>query len=440
MKIFISTSLFLFFLVHNYDLRAQWTSVYTDETSADATNIFVVNGIIFLKTQSSATGKKLFRSADEGTAWQDVSANFPDNITGEPAAVNSVVSIGNEIFASPNTVNKLYVSDNGGITFTVRYTFNLVNAFITSLSTDNNTLYVVPTIGSIYKSTDNGNTFQEIVINYPSPTGPIANQDFFAIGQNYVLKSNIGTLGSSDGGITWTKIDPSSSILIQKIYKAKNTIWGSPAISGTSSDGLLKYNPSTKTWAPSLNNVFVSAGSISSNNNVLFCTTIGFLDNQRRHYVSSDNGSSWTELNRDGILPNNVVVLAKRINEVSDKNYFVVYFSNQAGKVKTIIYRLPLTTTSIKDQLANNGVTFKPNFPNPFHNQTMISWSLQSSAQVTIRIYDMNGKEIETLVNGKYNAGNYTMPLHNDGRYTSGIYFCRMQAGSHILTSKLIVQ
>ncbi len=439
MKRFLPIISFLVFILIGQISYAQWTSVYTDSISADGTNLHIANGILFLK-RSNDGRDKLYRSSDEGTTWQEISANFPDNITGEPAGVNSVVSIGNEIFASPNTVNKLYVSDNGGITFTVRYTFNLVNAFITSLSTDNNTLYVVPTRGSIYKSTDNGNTFQEIVINYPSPTGPIANQDFFAIGQNYVLKSNIGTLGSSDGGITWTKIDPSSSILIQKIYKAKNTIWGSPAISGTSSDGLVKYNPSTKTWAPSLNNVFVSAGSISSNNNVLFCTTIGFLDNQRRHYVSSDNGSSWTELNRDGILPNNVVVLAKRINEVSDKNYFVVYFSNKAGKVKTIIYRLPLTTTSIKDQLAKNGFALKPNYPNPFHNQTTISWSMRNASQLTIRIYDLNGKEMETLVSGKYLPGEYTKSLNTAGRYKPGIYFCQLQVGNHIVTSKLVVQ
>ncbi len=434
MKRFLPIISFLVFILIGQISYAQWTSVYTDSISADATNLHVANGILFLK-RSNDGRDKLYRSSDEGTTWQEISANFPDNITGEPAGVNSVVSIGNEIFASPNTVNKLYVSDNGGITFTVRYTFNLVNAFITSLSTDNNTLYVVPTRGSIYKSTDNGNTFQEVVINYPSPTGPIANEDFFAIGQNYVLKSNIGTLGSSDGGATWTKIqEPSTNTAISRIYKAKNIIWG------TTNNGLVKYNPATKTWTPSLESQLSPVYGISSNNNVLLCTTASFLDGKRRHYVSSNDGDNWTELNQDGMLADNGAILVKRINEVSEKNYFVVYYKFAAGKRKTIIYRLPLTTTSIKDQLANNGLTLKPNFPNPFHNQTTISWTIQSSAQVTIRIYDINGKEMETLVSGKYTPGDYTTSLHNDGRYKPGIYFCQMQAGNNMLTSKLVVQ
>jgi hypothetical protein len=132
--------------------------------------------------------------------------------------------------------------------------------------------------------------------------------------------------------------------------------------------------------------------------------------------------------------------LSLKSNEISSTHYFATYFSNISGKVKTIVYRRPLNTSSVSDRLAAKGFTLRPNFPNPFRDHTTISWALQSSAQVTIRIYDMNGKEMETLVNGKYNAGNYTMPLNNDGRYTSGIYFCRMQAGNHISTSKLIVQ
>jgi len=438
MKQILPAVLFLFSILTGKISNAQWTSIYTDQTSSDATDVYVVNGILFMKTEEGII-YRTYRSTDEGTTWQDISSNFPEGGTSSlNDRVSSIVGIGNEVFAT-TTDKRLYASTNGGVTFTPRYTFSS-SYIVTDLTTDNNTLYAVQTARSIYKSTDNGQSFQEIIINYQNIAN-IGITGFAAIGQNYVLQSNqaVGAIGSSDGGVTWTKIEePSSNYPVSRIFKEKNIIWGS------TNNGLVKYNPATKKWTSSLESLLSPVYGLSSNNNVLLCTTVSFFDGKRRHYVSSNDGVSWTELNQDGMLPDNAVTLAKRINEVSEKNYFVVYYKftsgTPSGTRKTIVYRLPLTTTSVNDQLAKKGFALKANYPNPFHDQTMISWSIQSSAQVTIRIYDINGKEMETLVNGKYNAGDYTMPLHNDGRYTSGIYFCRMQAGSHMLTSKLVVQ
>jgi len=347
------------------------------------------------------------------------------------------VDIGNEIFTSSQPeVNKhvLYVSTNGGVTFSPRYTFN--NATIASLVKDGNALYAVSVGRDIYKSTDNGNSFEKIVLNYlPNNTLGIKSAQFQVIGSTWmIVTTSAGTIRSNDGGNTWVPKEPAGTNKISWIFKTKNIIWGA------SNDGLLKYNPSTDSWSVALSEPFYTMTSISSNGNLLLSSFGSPFVLEKKHYVSTNDGASWTELPKDGMLSQNMGYLSLKSNEISSTHYFATYFSNISGKVKTIVYRRLLTTSSVSDPLRNNEFILKPNFPNPFHNQTMISWSMQYSAHVTIRIYDINGKEMETLVNGKYNAGDYTMPLHNDGRYTSGIYFCRMQAGSHMLTSKLVVQ
>ena len=433
MKRFLPIISFLVFILIGQISYAQWTSVYTDEISADRSQIFVVNDILFLKTQDNRT----FRSADQGTSWQEISSTFTPGFGNVREVVTTFVGIGNEFFTSSqplSTTHVLYASSDGGVTFSPRYTFN--NATIASLVKDGNTLYAVSVGRDIYKSTDNGNTFEKIVLNYlPNNTLGIKSAQFQAVGSTWIIvTTSAGTIRSNDGGNTWVPKEPAGTNKISWIFKAKNIIWGA------SNDGLLKYNPSTDSWSVALSEPFFVMSSISSNGNLLLCSFASPFIGENKHYVSTDDGASWTELTKEGMLSQNMGYLSLKSNEISSTHYFVIYFSNISGKVKTIVYRRPLTTSSVTDQLAAKGFTLRSNFPNPFRDHTTISWTLQSSAQVTIRIYDINGKEMETLVSGKYNPGDYTTSLHNDGRYKPGIYFCRMHAGSHIMTSKLVVQ
>jgi hypothetical protein len=78
------------------------------------------------------------------------------------------------------------------------------------------------------------------------------------------------------------------------------------------------------------------------------------------------------------------------------------------------------------------------NYPNPFNRSTFIIYSLPQSGRVTLKIYDMLGKEIKTLVNSFQQANNYKMNFTaND--LPSGVYFCRLQAGSRIMTKKMLL-
>jgi photosystem II stability/assembly factor-like uncharacterized protein len=79
------------------------------------------------------------------------------------------------------------------------------------------------------------------------------------------------------------------------------------------------------------------------------------------------------------------------------------------------------------------------NYPNPFNPSTVISWRLSASSYITLKIYDVLGKEVATLVNGEKGPGlyNYEFGIRNY-ELASGIYFYQLRAGSFVQTKKMI--
>ncbi len=93
--------------------------------------------------------------------------------------------------------------------------------------------------------------------------------------------------------------------------------------------------------------------------------------------------------------------------------------------------------------IAPTEFTLSQNYPNPFNPSTMISYQLAVNSQVTLKVYDMLGSEVATLVNGRQEAGSYTVPFSAIGENTltlaSGVYFYRLEAGSFVATKKLLL-
>jgi len=78
------------------------------------------------------------------------------------------------------------------------------------------------------------------------------------------------------------------------------------------------------------------------------------------------------------------------------------------------------------------------NYPNPFNPSTNIKFDVPKSGVVNLKIYDMLGREVNTLVNGFRNAGTYEVNF-NAGNISSGIYFYRLQYNGLVMTKKLML-
>jgi len=78
------------------------------------------------------------------------------------------------------------------------------------------------------------------------------------------------------------------------------------------------------------------------------------------------------------------------------------------------------------------------NYPNPFNPVTMIRYQIPTAETVSLKVYDVLGKEVATLVSGRQEAGNYAVPFNAAG-LSSGMYFYRLQAGSFVETRKMML-
>jgi hypothetical protein len=77
-------------------------------------------------------------------------------------------------------------------------------------------------------------------------------------------------------------------------------------------------------------------------------------------------------------------------------------------------------------------------YPNPFNPVAKILFSIPQLGLVSIKVYDITGREIETLANRNFNPGNYSINW-NASAYPSGIYFVRMATGVYIKTQKVVL-
>jgi uncharacterized protein (TIGR02145 family) len=99
-------------------------------------------------------------------------------------------------------------------------------------------------------------------------------------------------------------------------------------------------------------------------------------------------------------------------------------------------------TTSIKNNetkiLTPNKVLLNQNYPNPFNPSTEISFKIFSTSFVSIKIFDVLGNELQTIINEEKQPGQYMVTFNSLDRMSSGIYLCRLQSGFECQYIKMV--
>ena len=101
---------------------------------------------------------------------------------------------------------------------------------------------------------------------------------------------------------------------------------------------------------------------------------------------------------------------------------------------------VPTTTTGTDNDniLIPQSYELEQNYPNPFNPATIIKYSLPSESKVILKIYDMLGKEVTTLVNSIQTPGEHIVNF-NASDLPSGIYLYNITAGNFTQTKKLVL-
>ena len=169
--------------------------------------------------------------------------------------------------------------------------------------------------------------------------------------------------------------------------------------------------------------------SISNNRYLLYCDKIVVLS--FRDTIINNLQTTIREV--VGLPSNTKLYFARNIGMLgSGKDYWI-----DTAIVNGIVFS---NITDVKDNYTSilQDFILYQNYPNPFNPITNISYTLRKSGFVTLKIFDVLGKEIRTLVSEEKSRGKYTLQF-NASNLSSGIYFYQLIANGFIQTKKMIL-
>ncbi len=160
----------------------------------------------------------------------------------------------------------------------------------------------------------------------------------------------------------------------------------------------------------------------------------GTIDNYLHEAAQANNPPSGTiyDPENDGI-PLESLGVHEHWNNATDKQYTRNLGTGDGIELIQVINQDPPIVTGFAKNLSENDnkFTLKANYPNPFNASTTISYSLQTSADIRLNIYNLKGEKVRTLINQHQSTGTFEISWNgcndNNVRLASGMYICRME-------------
>lgn len=376
-------------IIKSTNAGKDWQGCYqsADGYSINIQSIYFVNENVGYTANSYGMAAK---TTDGGKTWARVI-----NDTTDAAFVNYSVYFVNEnlgfvVGKAGSNVDVIYKTTDGGTTWDVKQ--KIVSANLRSVAFAD--AQVGAAVGEKLKAVytkDGGSTWQAAVFNnVPSGSSSAALRDVvFVDASNAIAVGDKIILKSSDAGATWEYV--SLSDLNQTLTAAA-----------------VKNN---KCWA--VGNKTSSPKSVAL-------------------YQSLDNGTTWANQVDYSIFDS-----TKAVNDVCITPNGSVF---AGGAVSTIYTNAIPVSVEEENESLPSSFSLMQNYPNPFNPETTIKYSVSQSSFVTLKIYDVLGKEIASLVNVFMQPGQYSAKLSaNNLQLSSGIYFYRLTAGSYQSIKKMIL-
>jgi hypothetical protein len=154
-----------------------------------------------------------------------------------------------------------------------------------------------------------------------------------------------------------------------------------------------------------------------------------YASGEKGIYSSGDGGQTWS-------LYNNTLPSSRITDIVKDPFSDTLYVATSDAAV----FRVYESVVGVEDISSSLPTRFRlyQNCPNPFNPSTTISYDLPVRSHVTLRIFNVLGQEVATLVNGEVGPGKHEVGW-NAQRLASGVYAYRLNAGSFVETKKMVL-
>jgi len=153
-------------------------------------------------------------------------------------------------------------------------------------------------------------------------------------------------------------------------------------------------------------------------------------------FINQNQGSgNWRKIGRY-YLPANQKIEIK----VEDTGYSTQGLVLRADAIKIALIE-EITSLSEHKHTSRNVFHLAQNFPNPFNPSTTISYTLPKRIRVALKVYNIRGQEVITLVDGVQNPGDHSVQWFGEDnlgrKVSSGLYVCRLVAGKNVYTRKM---
>ncbi|MEJ5261861.1 MAG: T9SS type A sorting domain-containing protein [Ignavibacterium sp.] len=216
---------------------------------------------------------------------------------------------------------------------------------------------------------------------------------------------------------------------------------------GQTANRVARYDLTTGTWSPlgSGTSNGVSGGTVRalavSGNSIFVAGDFGLAGGQTANHVARyDLGSGvWNVLAADFGTNNGVNNNCYSLLISGDNLFIGGWFVLTGGYQANRIVRYTETTTNVNEN-GSLPASFRlmQNYPNPFNPSTTISFTIPYSEFVALKVYDVLGNEVATIVNENLTAGTHSYNF-DASNLTSGVYFYKLQAGNYKEVKKMLL-
>ncbi|MBX2992941.1 MAG: T9SS type A sorting domain-containing protein [Bacteroidetes bacterium] len=325
---------------------------------------------------------------------------------------------------------KILRTTNGGTTWTNEEFPDWGEFFNSIVFKDSLNGWMGGEFGRMARTTDGGKNWIPVGVDPPSPWSLI-NIKFLTPDLGFAMGGRIDITGTiwktTDGGLNWRTQglpDPPSPEPIHDVHMVDSLHL--VGITGDQDYGasMLRSRNTGEDWDYTFLNIFGEPLALSFRTETEAWVPLGFA---ARMMYTPDTLHTWIEMDTPG---------RRAIYDLVFTDSLTGYAVGDSG---TILKFKP-NATSVTEQNSHAPGTFTlfQNYPNPFNPATTISFDLPVRSFVTLRVFNLLGQEIRTLMNQAGEPGRHHVTFNADN-LPSGVYVCRLQAGSNVQNMRMVL-
>jgi photosystem II stability/assembly factor-like uncharacterized protein len=401
-----------------------FTSVTIQSEEIDRINDLAINGIPIIGIDFSDSGEVGVCWGLDGSIWKTVNKN-----NWEPAISLCLVPLINVEAVNISTFiavtnSHVLITRNGGVGIWSDFSHKFPTGTVfTKVRYDNHCIYILGEQGKVFRSLDFGETWNDISLPAPSQTVDVAFFDY--VDSGYLITSDplFPFWKTTNGGQTWTGQTIQQNMIGSCIAVSGKFVF----IGGLGDMGGEQPGPMLGRFDEAAGWIITPLPESYSILGVNFQDANGFLLARKSSSLlarTSSFGIVWSFQEVD------------RAFYASAINGGWIYTTGDSGT----IYRNQFQVTGISgvnSEIPSN-YSLSQNYPNPFNPTTKINFSIPTSGNVKLIVYNTVGEEVTVLLNQSLNVGNYVVDF-DATHLTSGVYFYTLQAESFTETKKMVL-